>query len=531
MSFTVADVLKLPSMAGAEVAAGHNGLSNPVESVTVLEYGRISDVLDELFQHNRFEGNEMMISAFANILDNVDTQCANIRRYHSVGSVALVLYYVGVILPEIDQRLIDCCNELDFVLICMPKGRVDLRYSDVISEVMFEIYRANSRSHFFVSTLIDRISKLQPQQRTMETLLRMLSEHLRASAVLTDHRAAVQSAVYWPRSIEDALSGPFQECLKKVSDRQEARIPLGDTAVHLQRCPALLDDADSSRLYLLKYGDPLSSDALWQASEVVRLFIHIWNQNHGRLMTSELIRAIINDEPLNMNRLAKLFHIQVSDLDQIWIFARKSGDAGPDEKLLRLCTEFFPVPAGVPLLGYYEGKLIACTMAPRSAAQRHLLADSLAAQLRAEALEYEIVCCECLNNTAEVRQAYLDSVAYWETARRIFPRREVLYMADISIAKQCQLLAGRRETLEYYQALLVKIQAAGAELLGTASVYLLDAASNMALTAKLLFVHLNTVKYRLKLIHDSTGLSPYKSPDAYQIYIALALNRILHDTD
>ena len=531
MSFTVADVLKLPSMAGAEVVAGRNGLGNPVESVTVLEYGQISNVLDTLFQQNQFEGNEIMISAFANLLDNVDAQCANIRRFHSVGSVALILYYVGVILPEIDQKLIDCCDELDFVLICMPKGRADRRYSEAISEVMFEIYRTHSRSHFFVSTLIDRLSNLRPHQRTMETLLRMLSEHLRASAVLTDHRSSVQSAVFWPRNIESALSAPLQEYLKKTPDRQEAQLSLGEAPVYLQRCPALLDDADSSRLYLLKYGEPLSSDALWQASEVVRLFIHIWNQNHGRLMTSELIRAIINDEPLNMNRLARLFRIQVSDLNQVWIFARKSGDGEPDETLLRLCAEFFPVTAGVPLLGYYEGKLIACTTAPPSAAQRHLLAESLAAQLRAAGLDYEIVCCNCLNTTAEVRQAYLDSVAYWEAARRIYPLREVLYLADVSLAKQCHLLAAQRDALEFYQTILSKIRSAGPELLGTASAYLLDAASNMSLTAKLLFVHLNTVKYRLKLIQDSTGLSPYKSPDSYHIYMALALNRILQDSD
>lgn len=39
MSITVSDILKLPSLYGATVIAGENGLSNPVESVTVLEYG------------------------------------------------------------------------------------------------------------------------------------------------------------------------------------------------------------------------------------------------------------------------------------------------------------------------------------------------------------------------------------------------------------------------------------------------------------------------------------------------------------
>lgn len=42
---TVADVMKLPSMYGATILAGHAGISNPVESVTVLEYGQITSTL------------------------------------------------------------------------------------------------------------------------------------------------------------------------------------------------------------------------------------------------------------------------------------------------------------------------------------------------------------------------------------------------------------------------------------------------------------------------------------------------------
>ena len=49
MSVTVSDVMRLPSMVGAEVVAGAQGLNNPVESVTVLEYGYTSDLLDQLF--------------------------------------------------------------------------------------------------------------------------------------------------------------------------------------------------------------------------------------------------------------------------------------------------------------------------------------------------------------------------------------------------------------------------------------------------------------------------------------------------
>ena len=58
---TVANVMKLPSMYGSEIVAGHNGLDNPVESITVLEYGKLSDTLDTLFTNTQFSGNELLM--------------------------------------------------------------------------------------------------------------------------------------------------------------------------------------------------------------------------------------------------------------------------------------------------------------------------------------------------------------------------------------------------------------------------------------------------------------------------------------
>ncbi len=64
---TVADVMKLPSMYGATILAGHAGISNPVESVTVLEYGQITSTLDELFSQTEFQGNALIISSFESL--------------------------------------------------------------------------------------------------------------------------------------------------------------------------------------------------------------------------------------------------------------------------------------------------------------------------------------------------------------------------------------------------------------------------------------------------------------------------------
>lgn len=169
----VADVMKLPSMYGATILAGHAGISNPVESVTVLEYGQITSTLDELFSQTEFQENALIISSFATIADDVDAQCENIRRYHAIGCVGFILFYIGLILPSVDDRVIACCNELDLVLITMPGDIRTHKYSDVIGDIYHAIFKDQQAGSNYVSTLIRRFSNLPAEQRNTGTLLRM----------------------------------------------------------------------------------------------------------------------------------------------------------------------------------------------------------------------------------------------------------------------------------------------------------------------------------------------------------------------
>ena len=526
MGVTVADVMKLPSMVGAEVVAGRGGLSYPVESVNVLEYGWPTEVLNRFFRDNTFDGNDLLISAFASVADDVDAQCENIRRYHAVGSVGLVLYYVGIIVPKIDGRLLELCDQLDFPLICMPPGQTNLRYSEAIREVLFEIYREQQREQFFVSSLLDRISGLPAQQRTMETMLKMLSEHLRVSVILTDQRRELNTAVFWPRSLSTVVSEKLPGWLKELGSDSMRKVPLGDGEGYLQNCSYLLGDLDSFRLYILKYREPLTDDTLWQASECVRLFIHIWNKNHGKFVISELVRAIINDEPVHKQRLAQMFRVRIQDLNQMWLFIPRQEHTGPDEQLLRGCTDYFSAFSDPVLVSYYEETLVVFTHALQNVKQGDGELFGSREQFDSIRTRYEIVCCDCLNDSTNARQAYLVSMAQWRTARKIYPMAEILRTEDMMFAQLCQEIMASRDNLEQYLRILSSLQSANAELIPTMTTHLLDAGSRMADTAQLLYVHLNTVKYRLRQIQELTGFSPTKLPGAYTLYIASAIDRI-----
>jgi DNA-binding PucR family transcriptional regulator len=64
-------------------------------------------------------------------------------------------------------------------------------------------------------------------------------------------------------------------------------------------------------------------------------------------------------------------------------------------------------------------------------------------------------------------------------------------------------------------------------LLDTVSTYL-DSGGSIEATARAMFIHPNTVRYRLKRVGDLTGYSPASPRDAFTLRVALTLGRLLN---
>lgn len=82
--------------------------------------------------------------------------------------------------------------------------------------------------------------------------------------------------------------------------------------------------------------------------------------------------------------------------------------------------------------------------------------------------------------------------------------------------------ARRQLVATVYQPLLE----AGSGLLDTLTAYL-DTSGSIEATGRVLYVHPNTVRYRLKRITDVTGLAPTDARDAYTLRVALTLGRLI----
>ena len=64
-------------------------------------------------------------------------------------------------------------------------------------------------------------------------------------------------------------------------------------------------------------------------------------------------------------------------------------------------------------------------------------------------------------------------------------------------------------------------------LLGTLECYLLDADMSVTQTSEKMFLHKNTIKYRIQRIADQLGFVPGSFPETMPLFTACALNRLL----
>lgn len=118
--------------------------------------------------------------------------------------------------------------------------------------------------------------------------------------------------------------------------------------------------------------------------------------------------------------------------------------------------------------------------------------------------------------SAQAAVAGLRAAAGWPDAPRPVPAAELLPERAIDGDEEA-----RRYLVEgVYNPML----AAGAPLLDTLTTYL-EQGSSLEATARLLFVHPNTVRYRLRRVTELTGLAPTDGRNAFTLRIALVLGR------
>lgn len=541
MSVTVMDLLKLPSLSNSEVVAGKAGLNKIVASISVLEYAEPSALPDALFKNDEFYGGEIVITGYICIKDDVEAQCRSIRHLHKMGEVGLILYYVGIFMPRIDERVVQLADELGFALICMPKGRMDLRYSEVIYEVLELIMDDKKADPNFASDMTQHICAMPARQRSMDTVLRMLSDRLVCSLYLINRNFEGVNLANWPSvgnvTLPDIAEYYHHDITSIPSEPARVVVP---PEVSLCCRPISSKNEESMHLLIVKEAGQLSSLHCNQATEVVAFYVNNWWKGHTNTGPDELMKAILNDEPLRMRRLAEILCVDIAAVRHLFVLEpmnAPAGDGSRDDFFIRVmkhtktCVEgFFPVS----LMGVYEGRLILLAGGESVKNACGHITEYFLQELNTQDDNGLLVTHCGLANLSEIRDAYHIGRQYLQQARCIYPDKRAITLQELRFAKRCQkIIEAGENSVKAALSILSPLESVDEELrhelYATLEAYLLDSDLSIAKTSEKIFIHINSVKYRIKRIGEKLGFPVDKMPEAYDVYAAIAISRLLRN--
>jgi hypothetical protein len=214
-------------------------------------------------------------------------------------------------------------------------------------------------------------------------------------------------------------------------------------------------------------------------------------------------------------------------VNTMWVAAAGQNDEGFSTDVPDIARELAGHYCNTSFADIYESDLVIFMDGPKSKQDSDALRDDLLSGLPAGVTLTRYT---NLMETTDVREAFLKNRDCASDAKRIFPGRLCFDGEEISFTKDCRARIQQGETA-VSEALTPLKPLTGErdadELKHTLAVYLLDTESGLTETADRLFLHKNTVKYRLRCMSDRFGYRVGAMPASISLYLAVAIDRLL----
>ncbi len=242
----------------------------------------------------------------------------------------------------------------------------------------------------------------------------------------------------------------------------------------------------------------------------------------------------MNNRPAEMERIAQSLHLDISSFDTIWILCRKEKKQDAEDNMGWLAAKLSAFLKGnekTALVDVFKDYVVAFIDAannPFAEFPQEFIDEVLCDERK------DLILCSSTwhdhKSTEEVCSSFLLTEENIETACKIFPYQNVFTCHGLYFVKTCREILESSETdlktaTKILQPLLK--DSAGRDVLDTLTVFLLDCQGNILETSSRLFIHKNTVKYRIKKSERLLGIDLLKMPEVMSLYTALALSRLI----
>ena len=295
---------------------------------------------------------------------------------------------------------------------------MNFRYSDVIADVAEYIYVQRIQDSYYTTDMVNTIALLDPQHRTINSVLRLLSDRLHCTLLLSDRYLVRKGSAAWPTSTQWDYSALLQE-LKKSKGRvkNQTAMEFEEKQFTLWYIPVPSNVHRGMHLFALDEFDQMTAERFQQAVDVVALFLNIWDKGTYYDGTDALVEAILTDDPVKMRKLALQMGISIGAVNTMWVLqitdSEKRQELTVSQKLdviLKLKLHLQDHHK-ITIVDSYGPHIVALTDGVILDEDPRELGEAFVAELERAGYDARTCLFKDLNNTAEMRDAYNRVVA------------------------------------------------------------------------------------------------------------------------
>jgi purine catabolism regulator len=195
---TVREALKIGGLRKGRVVAGHGGLENIVKNVSVIEVPEAE---------KWFKGNEVWLTTFFNIRDDVDKQIKMLESIAASRSAALVVCYARTYIKELSKSFLDRADQLDLPVILLPE---EIAYIEVIFPILEALISRETKNLHYTIEVHEKLSNIVFAGNDISKVSRELSGILKRPVRIVDDRFQLVS--------ESAQDHEGRQLLKQEKD-------------------------------------------------------------------------------------------------------------------------------------------------------------------------------------------------------------------------------------------------------------------------------------------------------------------------
>lgn len=519
MKVTVKEILQMDILKDAKVLAGTKGLDVRIRNASVLEGLRS----DEISSYAGKPG-ELVISGFFHVKDNIEEQCSIVRALAKKGCAALVLMYVGDVLPEISKELIDTAEKAGLPLISLEKEGVSC--ADVARDVSSELIYGDNFGNRLISNTVFHLLNFEKHPNFQEAL--------KEAAINNDFQIIILSEDFNPiLSVETRHRVSIDEAIRIGRSRE-----MNDSSVYtlvevdgvLTYWGSVLINDEKHYMFIVDNEDCYSANEITKLAEIIELAMGMWKYTPERDARAELIKALKRGSKSLAYSLRE--EAGIDDENILCVFyahgietpeARKIIDRFEQNEKLRIMK----VAEGDDTYGIILTPMVEND---EDAAGKRNKCNDLFNELKAENAVriFNVIGLEGIEGAAD---AYRLIGETWSFVQSVFPYKRVFTKYEMVLVSNCiniQLQGGyvKKNHMDLLESFKEVGEHKGRQLLETLETFVLDAGMNSAKTSEFMGIHTNTVQYRLKKINDVLSAEITGNRVIPGLTIALALKRL-----